>query len=210
MSAKNETRARLEDVQRRWEARMWLTEAIQRAQAEGIDVAPAFDLLEALENLDAIEIVKDIGGNHERIVGSNVVGPAGTVIKADQVMRLTGKISRMLAMPEVSDTIVSGKGGGRCRTPPEVLRKAFACAAITRMMQLGMSQESAFAFVEEDLGPTVSDWKKVVAGSASKSLIGDYNNELNQLASMDKDQVIARIVMMAKVRTRNSSSAPLR
>ena len=195
--SKTETRAKPQDVQRRWDARMWLTDAIQRALAEGRDVAPAIDLLSALEGLDAIEVVENMGQENEAVVSAGQVGPAGTALTGDQVMRLVGRTDRMLTMPETSDTIVCGPPGGRKVSGASNATTAFASAAITRMTQLGMSSAGAVAFVEEVFGPTESDRKKIRARSAPANLISDYNDALAQLSKMSSAEVIASIMRVS-------------
>lgn len=202
-----EARAKPLDVQRRWNARIWLTDAIMRACRDGIDCAPALDLLEALENLDAIEIVENIGTADERVVHSTRAGPAATKIRArkvakdgtiidGQVTRTVGKTDRMLTMPELSETIVSGGAGGRGRTPAESLRVAFACAAIERLRTLGTDRRFAIAYVEDSFGPTESDYKKIKSGMASDQLVADFEAEASRLAGLNRDEVILQITLM--------------
>lgn len=207
MSRKKEIRARPEDVVRRFAARMWLTDAISRAQRDGIDHTPVMPLLEALEDLDDIEVIEDYLKEGERVLFSSRAGPAGTLIRPrekkkdgtvieGQVARLIGKVDRILAMPEPSETIISGDPGGRKRTPAEAFRIAFACAAIEILRRLGKDRSFAIGYVEDSFGRMESDYKRIQSGREAPDLIKDYETELSRMGALSLDDVFLEIVLM--------------
>lgn len=199
MGKRKEIRAKAKDIERRWAARFWLGEAIQRALVENIDVTPAMDLLAALENLDTVEVIEDVETASERVVRTCYVGPTHMHLQDGQVMRVIGKTDPMLTLPETSEKIVSGKAGGRFRTPAEVHDRAFAAAVIQRFRELGMDMKSAAEFVEEDLGPAYSTLKAIRSGTESDALIQEFEKVRKELQLLSKPELTLLLIKHTKI-----------
>lgn len=204
MSKQRQIRASPEHVRNRFAARMWLTEAIERAIRDGLDIAPALQLLEALENLDRVEIIENYGELTERVVAETMVGPAHVSLQDGQVMRLAGKSSPILAMPETSDVIVSGPKGGRSRTPAEEGRIAYACAAIKTFEKLGISRRKATEMVENHLGPTRSDLKKLESGRMPRSLWEEYEAQVARMQKFNIGILVKELERSAAISPRKN------
>ena len=192
MGKKSVGRASTKDVLRRFEARCWLTDAILRGKKLGLDVAPAMDLLEALENLDYVEIVENLGTELEKVIASRCDGPANISLQPGQVLRIVGHVDPILTLPADGPNIVVKLAGGVKLTPAQEFRRAASIAFVDKLEKLGMSVALATKRVEAHLGPVANLRKKFHSGRY-ESLRAEYDQELRYLAGKSEQEVLARI-----------------
>ncbi|WP_431298476.1 hypothetical protein [Tabrizicola sp. BL-A-41-H6] len=196
MGKNGSSRASDKDVSRRFKARGWLTEAIRRGMDLGIDVAPAMDLLEALENLDYVEVVENYGTELEEVVSSRSDGPANIQLQPGQVLRLAGHVDPILKLPADGPRTVSNVKGGIKLTPAQESRHARSIAFVDSLVDLGMSVATATKRVEDYLGP-VANLRKKFNSRGYSVLEQEYADHRALLHGKSDNEVFALIVKAA-------------
>lgn len=188
-------RAKPHDVEKRWEARLWLTEAIQRAIRDGIPVGPAMALLQALESLDIIEIVEVTSSGEERIQSTVATGPAVTKAHAPNThLRIAGKTEPILALPSPTDELLPAKKGQAKRTPAELGMMAFKIAAVERLIDLETPAGTATAMVEDELGPVENARKRMKSGR-DPLLNAEFEKAKREFTEAAKEQVLLKVFL---------------
>ena len=190
-------RADEKDVERRWLARSWLTDAILRAQDQSIPVGPAVDLLSALEALDVVEVIRIDSRGSEEILSVNAAGPFVVQPQEDGVfIRIAGKTDPMLSLPKPNRQLLAAKKGQSQRTPSELGIIAFKLAAVERLIELGQKPKMAIAKVEKHLGP-VENARKKFKSNRDPLLREDFERAAKCLAIESVEEVLSGVVRIA-------------
>lgn len=203
MSKKTASRASPADVENRFAARMWLTDAILRAMDQGLDIRPGLMLLGALESLDHVEVVEGLGTATERVIATRADGPANIALQEGQCLRLIGKTDPILTMPEeVPGTIVSARAGGPRSLSAETSVKAKALAITDRLIELGHKPKYCIRLVEEATIPVENLRKKLHSRRAPPDLVERYDKELHLLRLNDEDGVHLHLKNLSSIITK--------